>query len=76
MPAAGPLFFVSLVIGFDLMWPVGWLFAKMGLPMVHGWGLAHASFVIAWPALSLLSLAVLLVLVRKYSTGQRQIESG
>ena len=67
MPAAGPLFFVSLVIGFVLMWPVGWLFGQMGWPMFHGWGLAHGAFVIAWPVLSLLALAVLLVLVRKFA---------
>jgi uncharacterized membrane protein len=67
MPAAGPLFFVSLVIGFVLMWPVGWLFGQMGWPMFHGWGLAHGAFAIAWPVLSLLALAVLLVLVRKFA---------
>lgn len=67
MPAAGPLVFVSLAIGFVLMWPVGWLFGQMGWPMFHGWGMAHGAFVIAWPVLSLLVLAVLLVLVRKFA---------
>lgn len=67
MPAAGPLFFVSLVIGFFLMWPVGWLFGQMGWPMFHGWGLAHGAFVIAWPTLSLLTLVVLLALVRRFA---------
>ena len=67
MPAAGPLFFVSLVIGFFLMWPVGWLFGQMGWPMFHAWGLAHGAVVIAWPVLSLLTLVVLLLLVRKFA---------
>jgi uncharacterized membrane protein len=71
MTSAGPLFFVSLVIGFLLMWPVGWLFGRMGWPMFHGWGLAHGSFVIAWPVLSLLAFVVLLVLARKVAARGR-----
>jgi uncharacterized membrane protein len=71
MPAAGPLFFVSLVIGFFLMWPVGWFFGQMGWPMFHSWGLAHGAVVIAWPVLSLLTLVVLMLFVRKFSPRDR-----
>jgi len=76
MPAAGPLFFVSLVIGFLLMWPVGWLFGQMGWPVFHGWGLSHGALVIAWPALSLLTLAALLALVRRFAARDGRGDQG
>jgi len=49
----------SVVAGFALMWPLGWVFGLMNWPMFHSWGLVHGSFVIAWPMLSVLSYMVL-----------------
>jgi hypothetical protein len=49
----------SLLLGFVLMWPVGWLFATMSWPMFHAWGLAHGSWIVAWPVLSVLSFLAL-----------------
>src|SRR5262245_5736078 len=46
---------LSLVVGFFLMWPLGGLFGAMHWPMFHGWALAHGAFVIAWPALTVVS---------------------
>jgi hypothetical protein len=43
---------LSIVVGFVLMWPLGWLFGVMNWPVFHSWGLAHGSFVLAWPMLS------------------------
>jgi hypothetical protein len=64
MPAAGPLFMVSLVIGFLLLWPLGWLFGQMGWPTFHTWGLFHGAFIIAWPLLTFATLAILLLILR------------
>lgn len=58
MHPVGPLFALSVAVGFVLLWPVGWLFGAMGWPMFHGWGLAHGSFVLAWPVLSVATFAV------------------
>jgi hypothetical protein len=55
---------VAVVGGFLLMWPLAWLFGVMGWPLFHGWGLAHGSFVIAWPLLSGLVFLLGWLLVR------------
>jgi hypothetical protein len=49
---------LSIVVGFVLMWPLGWLFGVMNWPVFHSWGLAHGSFVLAWPMLSALCFLV------------------
>ena len=45
---------IAIVGGFGLMWPLGWLFGEMNWPFFHGWALAHGTFMLAWPLLSLL----------------------
>ena len=49
--ATSVLVIVSAVIGFLLLWPLGAVFAKLGWPLFHPWGLAHGSFLMAWPLL-------------------------
>jgi hypothetical protein len=61
----GPFLFLSVALGLFLMWPLGLIFDFFGLPMFHLWGLAHGSFVIAWPALSLISYAAIWVATRQ-----------
>ena len=46
---------LSIVSGFFLMAPLGGLFGVMHWPMFHSYALAHGAFVIAWPALTVLS---------------------
>jgi len=52
---SGPHIFGAFVGGILLMWPLGWLFGVMGWPMFHSWGLAHGSWVIAFPLMILLA---------------------
>ena len=47
-----------IAIGFALMFPLGMLFDDMKWPLFHSWGLAHGSFILAWPALTLLAWLV------------------
>jgi hypothetical protein len=49
----------SIVLGFFLMFPLGKLFDAMDWPLFHTWGLAHGSFVLAWPLLAFGSAGVL-----------------
>lgn len=56
----------SIVLGFFLMMPLGLLFDAMNWPLFHTWGLAHGSFVIAWPVLALVSFGLLHVLIRAW----------
>lgn len=46
---------ISIVLGFALMFPLGWLFGIMNWPVFHSWGLFHGAFVVAWPLLTLTS---------------------
>jgi hypothetical protein len=55
---------ISIVGGFLLMFPLGWLFGEMNWPIFHSWGLMHGSFVIAWPVLALLVYVVFRLFVR------------
>ena len=48
----GPIVLISFVLGFALMWPLGWIFDVMHWPIFHSWGLVHGSFIVAWPALT------------------------
>ena len=53
----------SIVFGFFLMIPLAMLFDAMNWPLFHSWGLAHGSFIIAWPLLTLLSFAIVQAVV-------------
>lgn len=50
---------IAGVVGFFLMIPLAMLFNAMNWPLFHGWGLAHGSFILAWPLLTLLSFGLL-----------------
>ena len=54
------LCFASIVTGFFLMWPLGMLFDAMNWPLFNGWGLAHGSFILAWPMLAVASFGIIL----------------
>jgi hypothetical protein len=43
------LWSLAVVAGFFLMWPLGLLFERQHWGVFHPWGLAHGSFLIAWP---------------------------
>jgi hypothetical protein len=62
--AFGARLLISIVAGFLLMWPLGALFGRMNWPVFHLWGLAHGSFVLAWPLLSALCFVFLALFVR------------
>jgi hypothetical protein len=63
--------FISIVLGFALMFPLGWLFGIMNWPVFHGWGLVHGAFMVAWPALALVSW-VLVSLMRTRGKSKHQ----
>lgn len=50
---------LSIVLGFFLMGPLGMFFDTMRWAMFHGWALMHGTFVIAWPALTVISFVAL-----------------
>ncbi len=50
----------SIVLGFFLMFPLGKLFDAMDWPLFHTWGLAHGSFLLAWPLLAFASAGAML----------------
>jgi hypothetical protein len=50
----------SIISGFLLMIPLGMLFDAMNWPLFHSWGLAHGSFLLAWPALTAVSFIAIL----------------
>ena len=59
---------ISVIAGFFLMWPLGYIFGMMNWPTFHSWGLMHGSFLVAWPALSILTffaLGFLQIFVRR-----------
>jgi len=58
-------FFLPIVSGFLLMFPLAGLFDAMNWPLFHSWGLAHGSFMIAWPMLSLIVYLLLRLLWRR-----------
>ena len=49
----------SIVLGFLLMIPLAMLFDARNWPLFHTWGLAHGSFILAWPMLTVFSFGVL-----------------
>ncbi len=50
---------IAIVAGYLLMWPLGQLYTALSLPTFHLWGLAHGTFVAAWPTLSILAFLTL-----------------
>jgi hypothetical protein len=50
---------IGVVMGFLLMWPLGYAYAALGWPTFHSWGLMHGTFVAAWPTLSILTFLAL-----------------
>ena len=50
---------IAIVAGFLLMWPLGYAWTALSFPTFHLWGLAHGTFVAAWPTLSILVFLVL-----------------
>jgi hypothetical protein len=62
------VFVLSVVGGFLLMLPLAWIFDVMRWPVFHSWGLAHGSFIVASPALALLSAALLRILLRIWAS--------
>jgi hypothetical protein len=50
---------ISVIVGFFLMWPLGYAYAALGWPTFHLWGLMHGTFVAAWPSLSILAFLAL-----------------
>jgi hypothetical protein len=54
----------SIVLGFFLMIPLAMLFDARDWPLFHSWGLAHGSFLIAWPALVAVSFGLIRIVTR------------
>jgi hypothetical protein len=50
---------IAIVAGYLLMWPLGFAYVALSLPTFHSWGLAHGTFVAAWPTLSILTFLAL-----------------
>jgi hypothetical protein len=50
---------IAIVAGYLLMWPLGYAWTALSLPTFHLWGLAHGTFVAAWPTLSILAYLAL-----------------
>lgn len=65
------IWLASAVIGFLLMFPLAGIFNAMNWPIFHSWGIAHGSFVIAWPILTFLSFGILRVFGRLWEIAGR-----
>jgi len=53
------IFLISIILGFALMFPLGWVYGVRNWPVFHSWGLVHGAFMIAWPLLTLVSWGVI-----------------
>ncbi len=53
----------SILLGFVLMIPLAMLFDAMKWPLFHSWGLAHGSYLFAWPLLTVIAYGLLAVFV-------------
>ncbi len=53
----------ATVLGFLLMVPLARLFDAMNWAVFDTWGLAHGSFVFAWPMLAYISFYLLRILI-------------
>lgn len=62
----------SIVLGFLLMAPLATLFEAMNWPVFHRWGLAHGSFIIAWPVLTLIAYGLLALLGQAVQSYKRR----
>jgi hypothetical protein len=58
-------FLAAIPTGLVLMLTLGEVFDRMAWPIFHTWGLIHGSFLLAWPVLTLMSFAGLLLLDRR-----------
>jgi hypothetical protein len=54
---------VAIVLGFFLMVPLARLFDAENWAVFSTWGLAHGSFIFAWPMLAYLSFYLLRTLI-------------
>jgi D-alanyl-lipoteichoic acid acyltransferase DltB (MBOAT superfamily) len=54
---------LAIVLGFFLMVPLAHLFDAMNWAVFNTWGLAHGSFVLAWPMLAYASFYLLRILI-------------
>jgi hypothetical protein len=50
---------ISIIAGFFLMWPLGYVYGVLHWPTLHTWGLLHGAFFSAWPTLSILTFLAL-----------------
>jgi hypothetical protein len=50
---------LAFIGGFILMFPLGAFFDAINGDLFHSWGLAHGSFLIAWPGLGLVTFLLL-----------------
>lgn len=56
---------VSTVMGLFPMVPLAMLFDAMNWPLFHSWGLAHGSFLIAWPVLTFITFSAVQIATLK-----------
>jgi hypothetical protein len=61
----------ATVLGFFLMVPLARLFDAMNWAVFNTWGLAHGSFVFAWPMLAYVSFYLLRMLVPTLRGGRQ-----
>jgi hypothetical protein len=54
---------IAIVLGFLLMVPVARLFDAKNWAVFNTWGLAHGSFIFAWPLLAYVSFYLLRMLI-------------
>ena len=66
---------VSVVVGFVLMAPLEMLAEAMHWPLFYGWALAHGSFMLAWPMLTLLTFVVFRAWLRKHDKSRKHDNS-
>jgi hypothetical protein len=50
---------ISVLAGFFLMWPLGYVYGALNWPTFHSWGLLHGGFTSAWPTLSIFTFLAL-----------------
>ncbi|MCP3466005.1 hypothetical protein [Bradyrhizobium sp. CCGUVB23] len=50
---------ISVLAGFLLMIPLGYVYGLLSWPTFHSWGLLHGGFFAAWPTLSILAYLML-----------------
>lgn len=60
----------AIVIGFLLMVPLARVFDAMNWAVFNTWGLAHGSFIFAWPMLAYASFRFLRTVIPKQERGQ------